>query len=76
MASCTQAQSSDSKSEHTHEFGEWFITETATCTKNGTKVRYCSCGEKQSETIPSLSHDIVTDEAVKPTCTTTGLTKG
>ena len=76
MASCVQEQPSDAKHEHTHKFGEWVITEAPTCTNNGTKVRYCSCTEKQSESIPSLSHTIVTDEAVEPTCTSIGFTGG
>lgn len=76
MASCTSVPSSDSKSEHTHEFGEWFITKNATCAEDGVKVRYCSCGEKQSDSISKLSHTVVIDEAVEPTCTRTGLTEG
>ncbi len=39
---------------HTHSFGEWEITVNPTCTENGTKVRYCSCGEKQSESVPAI----------------------
>ena len=66
----------DSKPEHTHEFGEWFTTEEPTCASNGVKARYCSCGEKQNETIPKLTHNVVIDASVAPTCTETGLTEG
>ena len=76
MASCELLQSSGSQSVHTHEFGEWSTTENATCTNNGVKVRYCSCGESQSDTIPKLSHNVVIDAAVTSTCTKAGLTEG
>ena len=75
ITSCDLLKPSDPSPEHTHEFGEWFITENAACGKSGVKVRHCSCGEKQSEAIPSLSHNVVIDEAVASTCTTTGLTE-
>ena len=32
---------------HVHSFGEWETTKSASCTQEGSKVRYCSCGEKQ-----------------------------
>ena len=64
------------RQEHVHQFGEWTITENATCEKAGMTVRYCSCGTKQSETIPSISHSVVVDQGVAPTCTATGLTEG
>ncbi len=76
IASCDLLPPSVSNPEHIHEYEEWSVTQNATCTEDGVKTRYCDCGEKQSETIPSLSHDVVTDEAVKPTCTATGLTEG
>ena len=76
MASCTLFTPSNSNSEHAHKFGEWLTIENATCAKAGVKVRYCSCGEKQNESIPKLPHDVVIDEGVSPTCTEAGLTKG
>lgn len=32
---------------HKHSFGEWQIETPPTCTQPGTKVSYCSCGDKQ-----------------------------
>ena len=76
VASCDSLPSMNSNSGHIHNFGEWSIIESATCAKDGVKERYCSCGEKESDSIPKLSHTVVIDEAVEPTCTRTGLTEG
>ena len=55
---------------HTHSFGEWEVTIKPTCTENGTKVRYCLCGEKQTEIVISLGHtpaDAVIEDKVDAT---------
>lgn len=44
---------------HAHEFSEWETTKVATCTAEGTKERYCSCGETQTSTIAALGHNYV-----------------
>ena len=44
---------------HTHEFSEWETIKDATCTENGEKVRYCSCGEEQIKAIYSTGHDYI-----------------
>ena len=44
--------------KHTHNYGEWEITKSATCTAEGSKERYCSCGEKQTAEISSLEHSM------------------
>lgn len=45
-------------SQHTHSFSEWRVLEEANCTTVGKRVRECSCGEIQEETIPkNNSHD-------------------
>ena len=54
---------------HIHKFEEWSVLVNATCTENGEKVRYCDCGERQTEYIPS-GHTVVVDAAVEATCTT------
>ena len=60
---------------HTHSFDEWEVTVKATCTENGTKVSYCSCGEKQSEVIVALGHtpaEAVVENKVDATCEVDG----
>ena len=61
---------------HSCEFGEWEVAKRATCTQEGVKERFCSCGEKQTTTIASTGHTEVIDSAVDSTCTETGLTEG
>lgn len=51
--------SCDEKKEHTHSYGQWTITQSATCTQTGVRERSCSCGEKQTETIPAAGHNFV-----------------
>lgn len=58
---------------HEHVYGEWAIDKAATCTENGTKVRLCECGEKETETISCTGHaagDWIVD--AEATCTETG----
>ena len=45
-----------STSVHVHSFEEWDINKNPTCIANGEKVRYCSCGENQTETIATIDH--------------------
>ena len=61
---------------HKHSFGEWEVAKNPTCSTDGTKVRYCDCGEKQTESVPSVGHSVVIDKAVEPTCEGIGLTEG
>ncbi len=42
---------------HVHSYGEWEVTKEATCKEEGTKERSCSCGEKETETLPLVGHD-------------------
>ena len=62
FVSCEQGGTQDQTPEHTHSFGEWSITKNATCTEDGVKTRYCSCGENQSDSIPAIGHNYVEDE--------------
>ena len=62
--------------EHVHSFGEWEAVKVATCTEDGTAERSCSCGEKETKTIPATGHEIVLLEAKSATCTEDGSTAG
>ena len=61
---------------HVHSFGEWTTVKESTCTAKGEQERTCSCGEKEKQNIDMVAHSEVADEAIKPTCTETGLTEG
>ena len=63
LASCDSNDSTtntDSTPEntttHTHTYGDWIPKKTVTCTENGTKEKYCSCGEKITETVAATGH--------------------
>lgn len=62
---------------HTHTFGDWTVTKQPTETTKGEKTRTCSsCGEKELEEIPMLSHThsyTITTQAA--TCTVAGWKK-
>lgn len=70
----TQPTVSTPTEPHSHSYSEWSVTQEATCTKNGIRVRSCDCGETQSEEIPATGHNYgdwtVTQEA---TCIETGI---
>lgn len=53
------------------------VTKEATCTENGTRTYTCSrCSNSYTETIPTTGHKVIIDEAIPPTLTESGLTKG
>ena len=74
-----------------HNYGDEIAEAAATCTATGTKAHYecANCGKlfvdvngrkiqvtENYLTIALIPHTVVTDEAVEPTCTATGLTQG
>ncbi len=63
-------------SGHTHS--DWIKDSDATCTESGMNYKKCLvCGETvQTEELPALGHVIIKDEAIEPTCTSTGKTEG
>ena len=66
----------NSKDEHSHVFGVWSDIQTATCTEDGMKARYCYCGEKQTEIVSRSNHTIQVSAGKEATCTENGLTDG
>ena len=61
-------------SAHVHSYGEWDVTKQSTCTAKGSKERYCSCGEKQTESIEMLNHEFGAWKVVKEaTCNAEGV---
>lgn len=61
-----------------HEYGDFEILKSPTCTEKGQKGKICKkCGKITEKTdIPATGHTPVTDPAVAPTETTDGLTEG
>lgn len=60
-----------------HAYGEWTVSEEATCTKEGKKISVCqNCGDTQTETIPAPGHMEEIIPAKEPTCEEPGLTEG
>jgi len=62
--------------KHSHVYGDWTVTQEATCTTEGSRTRSCECGETETETIPAVGHTEVVDAAVAATCTADGKTEG
>ena len=65
-------------SSHIHKWGDWKVTQKATCKQNGTKTRTCSaCGKQETESIPkSTAHQFGDWEvSTEATCTKDGKEK-
>ena len=64
--------------ETLHNESPWIIDKAATCTEPGSKYKECTVCNAVLETVEIVAtgHTTVVDEAVAPTCTTTGLTEG
>lgn len=60
-----------------HEYGSFQTVKAATCAENGLLSRTCAlCGDEEQVEVDALPHDVVTLEAVEPTCTQAGKTLG
>ena len=60
------------KQPHTHSYGDWIVTKSATCTAEGSQSRYCSCGETQTASIGALGHSLQHHDGQEATCTVKG----
>ena len=47
----------DMMEQHSHNFGEWVITKSPTCTDPGQRMRSCDCNEIETEVIQPTGHD-------------------
>ena len=52
-------ESIDTPTIHIHNFGEWKITKTPTCTEEGKKERSCDCGKTEEEILSPIKHSFV-----------------
>lgn len=60
-----------------HAYGDWVVTEEATCVKEGTETSTCAnCGDVKTRTVKKKAHteEIISEK--KPTCEEPGLTEG
>ena len=64
------------KTDHTHEYDEWTVTEEASCTEDGSRARTCSCGETEEENLFATGHIEELFAGIPATCTEGGLTEG
>ena len=72
-------QDDEDKSDvHVHAYGEWVISQPATCGKEGLLSRTCTdCGAvEENKILPTGVHKQAEDAAVAPTCTSIGLSSG
>lgn len=59
--------------QHTCTFGEWRIINEPTCVATGSKIRECSCGNKETEVISATGiHNLEWKVSKEATCTENG----
>ena len=78
---CTRCEVKSDETEiptKEHSESNWIIDKEATCTEDGSKHTECTVCHTtiKTEKISALGHTDVIDNAVEPTCTTSGLTQG
>lgn len=62
----TKTEVSPITTSHSHNYSEWVTVAEATCLKEGSRVRVCLCGQKETEAIEKLLHSYI--EAVCIMC--------
>ncbi len=60
---------------HSHSYSS-SVSKKPTCTKAGTRLYTCECGDAYTSSIAKTGHTPVTDKAVSPTYKKSGKTKG
>ena len=59
---------------HTHNFGDWEVKLQASCTQDGVRIRYCNCGETQTEVMVKTGHSFGEWKTIiESTCTQDGV---
>ena len=58
LMSCLSLSACGKEKECTHSFGDWTVTQEATCEAKGSRKHTCSkCDKEVSEDIEALGHD-------------------
>ena len=53
----------------THTFGDWVVTQPATCTQPGVQTRTCTvCGKVETGAVPAAGHTLAPIARVEPAC--------
>ena len=55
---------------HYHKYGQWTVTEKATCSKEGKQTRSCECGETDTLILEKKRHNYVESGRIEPTSST------
>lgn len=61
---------------HYHAYSPWETVRAATCTSEGERVRFCSCGEEERSFLMKLPHTPELVPGKRATVTEAGLTEG
>ena len=66
--------SEEKPTPHVHNYSDWKTVVTATCVKDGSEKRECSCGDKETRIIKALGHQWDNGKVTKAaTCAVTGV---
>lgn len=53
----SQTANPSGSNTHVHQFGKWKVVKSATLTETGVQERTCSCGKKETQSIPKIKSD-------------------